>query len=589
MRMYFAPGERDGFEAACRLLVRRLDGWADERGERIDPSGAALALDYRHRGTPDGRLGLWRPHHVEELLLHWLPRTAAVVPGERTDAMPGTLALLLRHLDAMGLADPRGAPLAVNLAAVEAAAPRFGPAMGDLSRWGLTKFWVTTAAAQGVDVRDREALRAFMDRVAAGEADHDPEALARVTAGVAARPPAVRRAEPVLPVALPPEGELRAAAALAEPVRRLTGLVRWAGPAGRPVLASGALRIADARALVAALGTGDDVTGVRSAAHLPGLAALLAWARRARLVEVADGRIAAAPDAPVLAADPLDLWRRAFDALDTGPLRELYGLPYAVPWPGDAPDAAVVRALRELGAITAPGPSEGGGPPRPRPPAGMPPELAELYGTQVRTAVADASGPAGPVELTPLGHDAVRRTLLARGREAPVVGDLTGANAAGLLGVLTEHYDAESARAELALWTAARPDAATATLELTDALRACPFRTRAEALLDTLREAHPDGPALVTELRGDPLLAPTALSLLVRRKDLDADDIGRAESDLLVAESLLQLLETSGPEGVRRALDGRGGSAREALTAALASGHPDRPALAELAAVREGP
>ncbi|WP_329468434.1 hypothetical protein [Streptomyces sp. NBC_01431] len=88
--MRFEAGAEEEFEAACGLLVDRA------------------ALDYRHRATADGRLGLGEPRNVEELLLRWLPEIITDLPGEERGDAPDTLRTLLRYLHAAQLADPRG-------------------------------------------------------------------------------------------------------------------------------------------------------------------------------------------------------------------------------------------------------------------------------------------------------------------------------------------------------------------------------------------------------------------------------------------------------------------------------------------------
>ncbi|GAA2636943.1 hypothetical protein [Streptomyces vastus] len=108
MRTRFESEAEDEFEAACGLLVDRLVRWAGEQGLPVDGFTAETALDYRHRATADGRLGLWEPRHVEELLLSWLPRQVTELPGEERGDAPGTLRTLLRYLHAVQLADPRG-------------------------------------------------------------------------------------------------------------------------------------------------------------------------------------------------------------------------------------------------------------------------------------------------------------------------------------------------------------------------------------------------------------------------------------------------------------------------------------------------
>ncbi|MFD4761786.1 hypothetical protein ACFWOJ_23810 [Streptomyces sp. NPDC058439] len=663
MRMFFAPEETEEYEAARSLLIHRMGQWARERGESMDPFVVETALDYRHRGTCDGRLGLWEPRHIEEYLLDWLPRTVTVLPGEEPADAPGTLAVLLRYLDAMGLSDPRGASQAENLAAIENLVPRYVPAMADRGRWGMAKFWAVTAAEHGVDIQDPAALEHFVEQAQRDEVPYDRDVLDQVMRNHLTRgPAAVTRAEPQLPVLLPGEKELRARADTSRALRWMRGIADWAGREGRVLTATGSLRMADARALVAELGTGDAVESVRSSTQLPRLALAVEWAKKARLVRVAKGRLYAVAKAQPLMKDPLGLWRHAFETFSElrGPLlgarsgrhvesmlfdsfedavqdvlNALYSLPHAMPWPrlrdslhlryraeydltgryawqmelghADRDLRTVLDALEDLGAIRR---HEGMADPvfldipleeHALPPAGMPPELAELFG-----AVAGGQGESeeaeerrekqraelvgGPVELirlTALGHDSVRRRLLAEGRDAPLIGELAHAPAAGLLGVIAEHYDPDAARTELAAWTAAQESPAEALEKLTDAVRTCPFRTRAEAMLDALVEAYPDGGAVLRGLRGDPLLAPTVLSVLVRREVLGAEDLTEPESLLMVAESLLQLLETAGPEGFLSILGGQELSVHKALEAALESGHPDRAGLADLRTVAE--
>ncbi|MGW1887701.1 hypothetical protein [Streptomyces sp. NPDC001970] len=667
MRMFFEPEgseAEDEFEAACSLLVDRLQRWAREEGLDVDPFVVEAALDYRHRGTPDGRLGLWDPRHVEEFLLEWLPRTMTVLPGEELADAPGTLRALLRYLNAVHLVDPRGASLAEGLSAVDAAAPRYAGAMADRSRWGIAKYWVTTAAEQGVDVHDEQAMHDFVERAQRGEVPHDRDVLDTLVQRHMTRGPGTaRRAEPQLPVALPGDDVLREQAELSPALGWLRGLTEWAGRDGRVLTGTGRLRLVDARELVEQLGTGDATAGVRSSGDLPRLGLALEWAKAARLVRVAKGRLYAVAKAEPLLRDPLALWRRAFEAFFElrGPLigsrsgwhvesmlfdayddvlpdvlATLYSLPYPMPWPrlrdsvhlayregfqlggfrghslwfeaADRDLRTVLAALEDLGALTR---DQGMADPVfldlpldeviSEPPAGMPPELAQLLGAAdadegaaERAQELKAELTAGPVELirlTALGTESVRRRLLAEGRDAPLVGELAQAPAAGLLGVLAEHYDPDSARAELAIWLAAHsdPQAAraphTAVDRLTDAVRAMPFRTRAEAMLDVLVEALDDGETLLRSLRTDPSLAPTALSVLVRRDILGPGDLTEAETLLMVAESLLQLLEAAGPDGVIEMLRDQGPQAEEALAAALASGHPDREGIAELRTV----
>nr|WTB34902.1 hypothetical protein OG781_40350 [Streptomyces sp. NBC_00830] len=143
-----------------------------------------------------------------------------------------------------------------------------------------------------------------------------------------------------------------------------------------------------------------------------------------------------------------------------------------------------------------------------------------LCGEHPRQHCELSSGPVELIRLTDLGTDSVRRRLLAEGRDAPLIGELAQASPTGLLGVLADHYDPESARAELAAWIAVHGDRSAALEQLVCAVRTMPFRTRAEAMLDVLVSSLDDGKLMLRSLRSDPSLAHTVLSLLARREIL---------------------------------------------------------------------
>ncbi|CAL9540779.1 hypothetical protein [Streptomyces sp. enrichment culture] len=661
MRMRFEAGAEEEFEAACGLLVDRLVRWAGEQGLSVDGFMAEAALDYRHRATADGRLGLWEPRHVEELLLCWLPETITELPGEERGDALGTLRTLLRYLHAARLADPRGPALEDSLAAVDAVAELYPGAMADRTRWGLAKFWAMTAAEQGVDVLDGAALQRFAERAQRGEVAYDQQALdmvmeRRLTGRALS---SVARAEPQLPVALPTDDELRRRAAASTLVGQLRGLAEWVARDGRAVTAAGRLRMADARELVDVLGTGDKAEGVRSSADLPRLGLLVEWAKKARLVRVVKGRLCAVARARPVLADPLQLWLRAFEAcfelrqaligarsgwhvesmlfdayedVLEDVLNTLYSLPYPMPWPrlrdsvhlayrarfqldggsdiqhrmwfehADRDLCMVLDTLVDLGAIER---ERGMADPvflkvdlsaEPELPEGMPPELTELLGA---AGVPDPSaqerdrrlreelsaGPVVLIRLTELGTRAVRQRLLAVGRDAPLVGELARAPAAGLLGVLADDYDPDAASVELAGWIAARGERDAALGQLVEAVGSMPFRVRAQAMLAVLLTALPDGEGerLLRGLRGDAALAPLVLTALAHRELLSPEDMTDAEHLLLLAENLLQLVELAGGgDGAEEVLRAQGSEVRDAVAAALDSAHPDRAGLEEL-------
>ncbi|WP_436848237.1 hypothetical protein [Streptomyces flaveolus] len=652
--MCYDPDGEDEFEAGRDLLVDRLERWAarcGDPGAQVDAFAVATALDYRHLGTPDGRLGLWEPQHVKEFLLDWAPRTVTVLPDEELPDAPGALRQLLRFLHAAYLADPRGPGLDTQLAAVDEAARTYREAMADRTRFGPAKFWLTLAAEHGSDTSSQEDLDRFVARVHAGEIDHDEAALAVIARRHFAEGPAdARRSEPQLPVTLPSEQELRADAERITLLTQLRRLTEWAGRQGRPLTKTGRLMTADARQLADRLATGDAPTeAVRSLDDLPRLNLVFELARQARLVRVVKGRLYSVAKAAPELKDPLALWRRAFDAVfglrrpllgaksgwhvesllfDTYEdtladiLSTLYSLPHPMPWPrlrdsvdyghrvrlqldDQAPamwfDHAhrdlrrVLDVLDELGAIERirdrPAPEYLEGPASsdmPAPESGMPAALAALLSEQLPPPAFDTSELGGDsvelIRLSALGTWAVRVRLLAEGRDAPLVGELRNTPAAGLLGVLADHYDTGSARSELTGWMEAHGDADSALAQLLDAVRDMPFRGRAQAMLDTLLVAlpEPEGERLVRSLRDDPRLAPYAIGALVQRDLLDPDDLTDTESLVMVAEGMLQLLEITGPDGLAETALTREPHLRDAIEAALAAPHPDRAALAEL-------
>jgi len=390
--------------------------------------------------------------------------------------------------------------------------------------------------------------------------------------------------------------------------------------------------------------TGERDRRARGSAETPRLNLLLAWAKKAGLVRVRKGRLVPVAKAAPLLRDPEALWRRAFEAvfeLSTAicvpasgrvgfsmlvtafdellpdVLNTMYSLPAPIPvarlqetvWlacqeyfllditeSGSRQDVwrhqvdedllVVFDVLSRLGAVETshgvpdtlyssdlrPGFVEGIG------------ELTEddlpLPPEACARLLARLAEPGPLVWLTPLGTRAVRERLLADGRDAPLVGELAGAEAGELLGVLAQHYTRETAAAELEGWLAAHGGD---IKPLLDAIRACPFRTRASAMLSTLAESLPDGRLTQARLRHDPALGSLVLTALLETGELGPEDLTAREHSLLLAEGMIILLELGGPEAVVEQLrESAGREAPEFVAEVLDSGHPAREALEEL-------
>lgn len=111
------------------------------------------------------------------------------------------------------------------------------------------------------------------------------------------------------------------AAAESQPVARIRTFVDWLGT-GRKLTQAGRITLADARALVELLDTGDvidpkigdRVFRTKSSEELSGLNLVVEWAKAARLVRVTKGRLVPVKKNVSLLRDPLTLWTTLFTA-----------------------------------------------------------------------------------------------------------------------------------------------------------------------------------------------------------------------------------------------------------------------------------
>jgi hypothetical protein len=617
VRTWFEIEEADVYLTVRETLLRRCGAWAAARGLAMAPSLAEALLDSRHF-SPDGRLGYWTPAQVERALLHWIPGKVTAPPEDLLGA-PETLRSLLRYLEATGLRDPRGATTAENEAAIDAAAAEFSAAIADPDRYGLAK---TMALAAGLD--KPEAIEAFLQEGPGTLPDVDPGAVQAAMAREV-RLPALNaeRKMPQLPVSLPAREELAAAAGRSKVAVQLRALAEWLGPQGRALTPAKNIRPADASALIALLGTGDEGLKFRSAAELPGLNLVVSWALQARITRRQGTRLLPVAKARPLLRDDEALWQRAFEAAfaigdavcrptwadePPSPVQQTYDLvvpdvlatiysmeqPVPVPrlaesvWQGveasfdlDHVSSSILAGLRartdrdvehifdafeELGAVTSVrAMADGMFLQDLTDPATSPFDRARS--AALRRQLKD---PVRLVALTPLGTRAMRERMLAEGREAALVGELADAAPAEMLGVVAEHYTGASAAEEIALWREAHGGSLDPLLRAIDD---CPFVTRRTALLQTLASAVPEGPQLLSDLARDPGHRPVVL--LARRPELRPPDATQEEATWMMVGTLLELLELGGPEAVTEQLNRfPPGRRKELARTVLASGFP---------------
>ncbi len=390
---------------------------------------------------------------------------------------------------------------------------------------------------------------------------------------------------------------------------------------------------------------GEHVSRTKSSAELPGLTRLLELAKKIRVVRVVKNRLVRVAKTVPLLSDSLALWTAAFDALPTPSLLVLpntwaaehtrmfdrildevlpdvlntvHGLPEPIPvirlaesvWAActeafylDALDPASTMRWREgvgtdlrwlLGVLAELGAVEFTvGRPDPMYRAdldhdwelepGEPTSLPTDAKSRLRAALAPDAGPVELISLTPLATRAVRARLLHAGRCAPLVGELSEAEPAQLLGMIAEHYSPETAEAEIAAWLTAHGGRERGLPRLLDGIRGCPFRTRAAAMLDVLAQTAPDQSAFLHELRADQQLGPIVTQMLIDDGEISLDELSPEEGLRAMTEQFLHLLEIGGSDAVTDALAKiPTGEARDMVTALLTSGHPDTTGLDEL-------
>ena len=630
MRTCYDIEESDAYVAARELLLRRCGAWAETHGLVMSLPLAETLLDSRHFSS-DGRLGYWTPAQVRRALLEWIPEKVTAPDEDLLDA-PETLRTLLRYLDAHGLRDPRGAAVQENESAIDAAAKQFADAIGDRERYGTAKTVAMSARDRGVDIGDPAALTAFLDDVSEGRVVLDEDLLGPVLKRQLGRSaPGQERKFAQLPVSLPAPEELTAAAGRSKVVMQLGAFAEWLGPKGRALTPTGNIRPADARELIALLGTGEEGLRFHSAAELPGVDLIVTWAKKARLVRKQSTRLVPVAKARPVLADAGALWQRAFEAaFDLGdaicrplwadeppsPVRLLYDVIvpdvlaaiYSMDEPVPVARLAesvwetvrahfdvdslsplsqtglhgrvdndvehIFDAFEALGAVTS---THGVASVVFAEDLDEGSSMADrpLRGERAAALRERLAEPGRMVSLTPLGTRAMRQRMLADGREAGLVGELAGGSPAEVLGTVAEHYTPETTAEEISIWRAAHGGSLDPLMQ---AIRDCSFLSRRVALLKTLVNAVPEGDELLASLLRDPELGPVAL--LAETHDRRPDEVSPAEAAWLMAGSILELLEIAGPGAVREQLQELPRSQREdAVRAVRDSGYPARETL----------
>jgi hypothetical protein len=289
MRMRFDADDEAAFYERRDDLTDRFARWLETHRVAGEPSDAELLMDWKF-GYGDGALATWTTADVEEFLFAWCPRKLSA-PAPYCAKVPGSVAAFVEFLAHAGLLAPgSGRPSDIRRYC-ERHTDRFLREMRNPANFGMAKSMFAGAPLpEGEDAL--EGIAAMLEQLHETSPDAVREFLEAADAEEEPRT--------VGPVRMPDSDERLAAIKAADDLRLLRALAEHCPPPGRQLTEKGNIRLAEARSLVEALGTGEntELGGYRrlqSAEDLPvlsrlvnlGLAAGVVRRNRGRLVAVA--------------------------------------------------------------------------------------------------------------------------------------------------------------------------------------------------------------------------------------------------------------------------------------------------------------
>lgn len=599
MPLIFGPNDGEDFHAAKTALLARFETWLSDHHRLTSPdeaaaivSDAGLALDWKW-GYAGSDLAHWTTADVAEFLLEWCPRKLSVSP-EDSATIPIAVAAFMAFLSDQALLEPRSSPADDLIRTAAGLTDAFVAAMGDPTNFGMAKSLFASAGADGIDIEDPEQIQAFMDEFNALPEDERR----RIIPDTALMP-----RKPALPPVVPPDDAEVAASRAAAPILAKFAALAEFTAAGRKLTQKGNFTLADARALVDLLDTGDIMDpkfGTRtfrttSAAELGGLRQIFKWARKAGVVRVAHGRVHATKKGLAIAKDPAAFFDKAVDGLlAAGPLASqrdagrwgawpevtdlldylsvnLLVAPYAGQRPFPLDDLCEQATHAVLAAFHFPRTTDEEVARRVAYDVTDIVDALELAGVVRRhDAIAPDDGDliisrrrhGGTVELTPAGVVTARRLLTEAGYEAPATSRFADASATELF-LGTDGDDFAVLAAELEAWRRRRPPAQQAA-ELAAAVRALDDPALTNLALAVMGEldvdiAGPEVRALATEpeSRGFALCWLVDHGLEGPGALFDADDLSS------FVDVLAQRLVTGGPDRLCDTLALAGDHARQ--------------------------
>lgn len=498
----------DPAEAAVRRFARWVPGGVHP--DALASLDMFLQMRFDYLGADPYT---WDPGDLRVLLLEVFPRKVQSDPSLLEDG-PGVLGQYLRYLeDSRQLRGSAG--LYALQAELEEVTPRFAPAMNDSSRFGMAKSMFAEMSLNGLELEDDEADGELM----------------------------------LAPVVLAPEDELRELAAAAPLVQRVSALWAYVGPKGRQATQTGALRIADARALAAACGDGE--FEARRMTDLPGVSEAYDLAVSSGVLDVVGSRVERDPagvdalecaeslatvalELGVFLGEPGYMLEDLADAVSEeliGILGVLYGAAEPVPV-----DDIIQELVAELDV-------------RPDFEGTVRSYFDRCCAGFERLGMLARFGTS--IALTPLGLWWLRRLFEDQGVRAPVVGGLAQVTAAELCEGLAG-YTLEEGQVELAGWRAHRGDVEAAR-QLAGLLASTDVHHRQLAL--HILDGFPDAETAVRPLLDDEVARPSARVWLVTNGFDVADEYLHPEDELrMFVDAAGMLVEMGAADDLLEAL-----------------------------------
>ncbi len=246
--VYFGPDDEEAFGAFRDQLVDDFAPWAEDASPPVDGSDLGLLLDWKW-GYGGGRMDRWELADIEEFLLDWCPRKVSV-PPDLAARIPANVAEAFRFLAARGLLGPGSAPAERLAAFALSKGDAFVAAMTDPANFGMAKSLFGSIGIEDPASLSADNLQQLMDDFNA----RPFEERRQITDGALSAPPALPTVGPVL---LPDPDAVRAGADASPLLAGFDALSDYFAAPGRNLTAAGNLTMADARALVTLLDTGE--------------------------------------------------------------------------------------------------------------------------------------------------------------------------------------------------------------------------------------------------------------------------------------------------------------------------------------------